>query len=351
LDEAARAEIAWWSGPAPRCSNGRPFTRPQRGEPVLVTDASDAAWGAVLHWPDGRQWTTQGAWSENELQWVRDGANNRQELQAVVHAVMAWRRQLAKARSLTVRSDNTTAVAYVRGCTRVPALTDIAEPLLRWSFRHRVDLRARHLPGAENGVADALSRQLPRAGDYMLRADLFAALQARMGAREIDLFADRRTARLPRFCAWRPDPRAEAVDAFSLASWRGGYAHPPVPLVRRVLLRVRQERCAVTAVLPWWPTATWWPELRQLLVSRPVALPDDAVLPGPSAVQRGRVAPPMEYLQLVAVVLSGHARASRSGDRLLDPVPWEQWVQATPSCGGTWRRRPPDPESCPRPRR
>ena len=64
---------------------------------------------------------------------------------------------------------------------------------------------------------------------------------AEIGPTEVDMFASRLTTQVKRFFSWRPDPEAEALDAFN-QNWGNlqgrGYANPPWNLVGRVLNRV-----------------------------------------------------------------------------------------------------------------
>ena len=68
------------------------------------------------------------------------------------------------------------------------------------------------LPGLENVRADFLSRYLTDRTDWHLNPTIFQAIDRLWGPLEVDLFATRLTAQLPRFFSWRPDPEAEAVD-------------------------------------------------------------------------------------------------------------------------------------------
>ena len=59
------------------------------------------------------------------------------------------------------------------------------------------------------------------------------------------MFASRLTTQLKSFFSWRPDPEAEALDAFNQdwSTLRGrGYANPPLNLVGRVLNRSTARR-------------------------------------------------------------------------------------------------------------
>ena len=65
---------------------------------------------------------------------------------------------------------------------------------------------------------------------------MFAKLNQLWGPLEVDLFALGLSAHLPRFNSWRPNPQAEAVDAFS-QDWSSvkGCAFLPFALIGRCL--------------------------------------------------------------------------------------------------------------------
>ena len=51
--------------------------------------------------------------------------------------------------------------------------------------------------------------------DWKLHPKLFRAIDQQWGPLEVDLFASRLSNQLTRYFSWRPDPLAEATDAFS----------------------------------------------------------------------------------------------------------------------------------------
>ena len=110
--------------------------------------------------------------------------------------------------------------------------------------------------------------------DWMLNPSIFRHVQNRFPDMEIDLFASRLSFQLPRFFSWRPDPLAEATDAF-LQPWRGlkAYANPPWNLVGKVLSQVEEQRAdLVVLVAPVWPSQPWYPSLLNLLVAPPLRI-------------------------------------------------------------------------------
>ena len=139
--------------------------------------------------------------------------------------------------------DNITAVTYVNklGGTVSPKLNTIVRELWLWCMNQDVTLIAEHLPGVLNTIADQESRVMRGRSDWMLNPRIFNKIQRKWGPLEVDTFASRLTTQLKRFFSWRPDPEAEALDAFN-QNWGNlqgrGYANPPWNLVGRVLNRV-----------------------------------------------------------------------------------------------------------------
>ena len=126
------------------------------------------------------------------------------------------------------------AVAYINhlGGTRSSALCSIVTDLWEWCLDRRIFMLESYVPGVQNTLADRLSRSAVDRHDWMLNRSIFRKLNTLWGPLVVDLFATRATAQLPRFYSWKPDPQAEAVDAFT-QDWLSfkGYATPPCSLV------------------------------------------------------------------------------------------------------------------------
>ena len=77
------------------------------------------------------------------------------------------------------------------------------------------------------------------------------------------------------FVSWCPDPGAWAVDAFSFCwSEFKPYIFPPFSLLGTILTKLKVEEVPDALVIaPWGPTAHWYSPLLQLLVQRPILLP------------------------------------------------------------------------------
>ena len=120
--------------------------------------------------------------------------------------------------------------------------------------------------------------------DWRLSPTVFRTIQERWGPLAVDLFASRLTHRLNRFFSWRPDPEAEAWNAFT-QDWgktQGRlYANPPWSLVSKVLTQAQSQGVSLILVAPVWKTQPWYPSLLSMLTDYPVCLPSrrDLILP------------------------------------------------------------------------
>ena len=91
---------------------------------------------------------------------------------------------------------------------------------------------------------------------------------------EIDLFATRVNRQLDMFASWKPDPEATFIDAFTIDwSIHKFYCFPPLPLISRCLRKVETDHAEGILIAPIWPTQVWWPQMLRLLITHPVALP------------------------------------------------------------------------------
>jgi len=256
LSPQAKEELCWWQKHLIHW-NGRTTLR----RPVQVTiqsDASLAGWGAVCNGV-----RTRGSRTSQE----QDMHINCLELLATELAMKSF---LKGHRGVTVllQLDNSTAVAYINNLrgTVSPVLTTMARSLWLWALEKDIMLSAQHIPGVLNTTADQESRVERNRSDWMLSPAVFKKVCQILGPLEVDLFASRLTHQLPRFFSWRPDPQAEAVDAFQ-QDWGQlkGYANPPWCLVGRVLNKVRSQEAQLVLVAPVWRGQSWYPVLLGML--------------------------------------------------------------------------------------
>uniref|UniRef100_A0A914VC37 Reverse transcriptase domain-containing protein n=1 Tax=Plectus sambesii TaxID=2011161 RepID=A0A914VC37_9BILA len=269
LDDSAKRELTLWASQV-RQWNGRAILPPIPHE-VITSDASNIGWGAA--W---RGQSTGGRWTNAE----HPRHINFKELLAAFLALKSFLRDAADIHVL-FQCDNSAAVAYLnkQGGTASRELSNLAVEIWEWCLERNISLQAIHLPGVLNTIADLESRSMREASEWQLDPSLAQVLYERLLQCSVDLFATRNNAQLPLFFSWRPDPEAQAIDAFA-QNWSEicAYAFPPFCLVEQTLQKVLIDRAEVLLIVPEWPMQAWWPSLLQLAVERPFLLPQSTLL-------------------------------------------------------------------------
>ena len=263
FSEDEREELQWWIDHLSSWNGKTMLSR----KPTLTieSDASRTGWGATC-----KEVRTGGPWSEEEQRWHI----NCLETQAAFLAVKCFAKD-RNSISILLRLDNTIAVSYINnlGGTVSPQLTELVKQL--WLQRD-ITLEAEHLPGALNTIADEESRVMKDHSDWKLNPRVFMTIQETWGPLTVDLFASRLTHQLNRYFSWRPDPEAEAWNAFS-QDWgkiQGRlYANPPWSLVSSVLTQAQAQGVSMILVAPIWKMQPWYLSLLSMLTDYPVRLP------------------------------------------------------------------------------
>ena len=223
VPKSLHPHLRWWLEEG-NVLLGQPL-HPLKHALQIFTDASKEGWGAHLD-----EHTARGTWSlpESKLH------INQLELKAVFLALKDFRTLVCN-KTVLIATDNTTVVAYINkeGGMKSGSLCALLWRILSWCTRQQVTLRACHIPGRLNVIADKLSRlgQTIQT-EWSLHPEVFKALCNRWHQPQVDLFATRFNNKLPQFVSPVPDPRAWAVDALSL-SWEDldPYAFPPAAIL------------------------------------------------------------------------------------------------------------------------
>ena len=213
------AHLRWWLNPD-NVLSGQPL-HPLQHALQLFTDASNKGWGSHLG-----DYMTKGLWSRSESALHI----NLLELKAVLLALKQFE-QLCCNQIVLVCMDNTTVVSYINkeGGMNSGSLCALLWRLLLWCNQRQIILRARHIPGHLNVIADKLSRhnQVIQT-EWSLLPEVFALLCQCWHILLVDLFATRFNHKLPSIVSLVPDRSAWKVDALSLR-WEDldAYAFPP----------------------------------------------------------------------------------------------------------------------------
>ena len=234
----------------------------------IFTDASKEGWGAHLG-----DFTARGTWSvpESHLH------INFLELKAVLLALKRFQ-HLVQGKVVLVATDNTTVVAYINkeGGMRSGSLCALLWRLLCWCTLRQVVLKARHIPGRLNVIADKLSRQgQVIQTEWSLHQAVFDLLVQTWHHPQVDMFATKYNCKLAQYVSPVPDPSAWAVDALTV-SWENldMYAFPLVSLLGKVISKLSDHLYKrVILIAPGWPNMPWFWDLVELSSQIPLCLP------------------------------------------------------------------------------
>ena len=179
----------------------------------LFTDASNEGWGAHL-----KQISPKGLWSDREKRLHI----NVLELKAVSLALRSFKDQCQN-QTVLVAMDNSTVVAYInkQGGTRSAEMCALLWKIMTWFHHYQKTLKARHIPGCLNVMADLLSRSNQvQSTEWSLHPEVFHQICQKWFTHHVDLFATHLNHRLPLYVCPVPDPNAWDIDALSI-NWTG----------------------------------------------------------------------------------------------------------------------------------
>ena len=264
--EAIVAHLDWWQNPS-KVMKGADL-HPKEHSIQLFTDASNEGWGAHLD-----QNSTKGLWSEREKRLHI----NVLELKAVSLALRDFKDQCQN-QTVLVATDNSTVVAYINKQGGTPVENHDLVPSLPYNYH--ITLKARHIPGCLNVMADLLSRSNQvQSTEWSLHPQVFKQICWKWFTPHVDLFATLLNHKLPLYVSPIPDPRAWNIDALNI-NWTNltAYAYPPTALLHKVIQKIKQCHCLIIVIAPGWPGMPWFWDLVQLSTEIPLQLPVSTTL-------------------------------------------------------------------------
>jgi hypothetical protein len=246
MTEDCKTQLTWWLNKNHVMSgvSSIPFTPTIH----LFSEASMKGLGAHVN-----ETLISGMWSTDEASLHI----NLLEMKAVILAVKQCPQVLSN-QNILLSTDNSSVVAYInkQGGTHSRSLfLLLVEELLILVNELGSSVRAKHIPGAGNVLADQLSRSGQIAStEWTLNQHVANRLFEVWGQPHLDLFATRFTTRLPLFVSPYPDVTAVATDALEM-DWNllVAYAYLPTVLIPLILRKIASSSARILLVAPAWP--------------------------------------------------------------------------------------------------
>ena len=236
------------------------------------TSLPNEGWGTHLD-----QNSTKGLWSDREKRLHI----NILELKAVSLALRNFKDQCQN-QTVLVATDNSTVVAYInkQGGPHSAEMCALLWKIMTWCHHYHITLKARHIPGCLNVMADLLSRSNQvQSTEWSLHPQVFKQICQKWFTPHVDLFATHLNHKLPLYVSPVSDPKAWDIDALNI-NWTSltAYAYPPTALLHKVIQKIKQCHCLIIVIAPGWPGMPWFWDLVQLSTEIPLQLPVSTTL-------------------------------------------------------------------------
>ena len=239
--ETISAHLDWWQNPT-NVMKGADL-HPKDHSIQLFTDTSNKGWGAHIC---KRSVVRQGKKATHKCSRAEGGFPGPSKIQGPVSKP-----------TVLVATDNSTVVPYInkQGGTHSAEMCALLWKIMTWCHRYQITLKARHIPGCLNVMADLLSRSNQvQSTEWSLHPQVFKQICLKWFTPHVDLFATRLNHKVPLYVSPVPDQNAWNIDALNI-NWLGltAYAYPPTALLHRVIQKVRQSNCLIIVIAPGWP--------------------------------------------------------------------------------------------------
>ena len=261
LSSLSKQDLLWWISKVDQYPKA---ITPLPRDITIMTDCSLKGWGGVI---EGTPNVTDGRWSYQESKFHI----NYLELKTILLVLQSLCNHM-KCCHIKLPYDNRTAVSYMGG-TKSRVCNETTREIIMWCMARHLTLSISHLLGKLNAEVDRGVFHNSNT-EWSLAPSVFNELTATWGEPDIDMFASRLNYKLSQYVAWKPDPGAIAIDAFTLdwSRYKLIYCFPPFSLIGKVLQYIQESNTIAIPVIPYCPTQFWYPHLLQLLKSQPLVI-------------------------------------------------------------------------------
>ena len=195
---------------------------------VACLNTSNEGWGAHL------EQTSKGLWSDRDKRLHI----NVLELKVVSLALRSFKDQCQN-QTVLVSTDNSTVVVFInkQGGTHSAEMCTLLWKIMTWCHHYQITLKARHIPGCLNVMADLLSRSNQvQSTEWSLHLQVFLQNCQKWFTPHVDLFATHLKHKFPRYMSPVPDSNAWDIDALNInCTGLTAYSYPPTALLHRVI--------------------------------------------------------------------------------------------------------------------
>lgn len=221
---------------------------------ISYSDASNSGWAGYV--VQLGQTVARGDW--DDIDCIQ--SSTYRELKAIRLVLESFASSLVH-KECKHRSDNQGTISILCTGSNKIHLQSEATRIYAICRQHGIRLFPEWVPRHLNQKADYWSRVI-ETDDWMLNPIHFRELDALWGPHTVDRFASFNSKQLPRFCSRWLCPGCEGVDAFTM-NWSvdNNWLVPPVYLISRVLKHMDYNGESGTLIVPYWPSAPWWPLL------------------------------------------------------------------------------------------
>ena len=263
LTEAIVAHLDWWQNPS-NVMKGADL-HPKDHSIQLFTDASNEGWGAHLD-----QSFTKGLWSDREKRLHI----NVLELKGGLPGPSRLQGPVPEPNSASCDGQLNSGSLHQQTRRNSAEMCAPLWKMMTWCHHYHITLKARHIPGCLNVMADLLSRSNQvQSTEWSLHLQVFKQICQKWFTPHVDLFATHLNHKLSLYVSPIPDPKAWDIDALNI-NWTNltAYAYHPTALLHKVIQKIKQCHCLIIVIAPGWPGMPWFWDLVQLSTEIPLQL-------------------------------------------------------------------------------
>jgi len=179
------------------------------------------------------------------------------ELYAIKYALESF--SMIKNEHILWQTDNFAASLICKNGSSKPDLQLLAENIYDLCKKNSLVFDIDWIPRGKNQIADTLCKNIDY-DDWKTTRFYFNELNNLWGPFTVDRFADNENTKVNKFNSKYWCPGTSNVNAFSIDwSEENNFLVPPVYLIPKVLQHMKCSKSTGTLVVPYWPSATFWP--------------------------------------------------------------------------------------------